>query len=85
MINRLATHDTNKNFWDTVIVFISKDNNLTKADVKFLEAKAIEKAKFIGRYILENSIEPIPNNLPEYQIATMIEFLENINLLISAI
>lgn len=85
VISRLATHDTGKDFWDTVIVCISKDNNLTKADVKFLEARAIERAKKTWRYILENSVEPIPNNLPEYQIATMNEFLENIDLLISAI
>jgi hypothetical protein len=37
-----------------VIAFVSKDNNLTKADVKYLEAKAIEKAKKSNRYILQN-------------------------------
>lgn len=85
LINRLWNHDTNKDFWDIVIAFVSKDNNLTKADVKFLEAKAIEKAKKTNRYKLLNWIEPIPNNLPEYQVSTMNEFLENIDLLISAI
>lgn len=85
LINRIWNHDTNKNFWDLVIAFVSKDNNLTKADVKYLEAKAIEKAKKSNRYILQNWVEPIPNNLPEYQISTMNEFLDNIDLLISAI
>lgn len=85
LINRIWNHDTNKDFWDTVIAFISKDNNLTKADVKYLEAKAIEKAKKVNRYSLKNWVEPIPNNLPEYQISTMNEFLDNIDLLISAI
>lgn len=85
LINRLSEHDSKKQFWNIVISFISKDNNLTKADVKYLEAKAIEKAKKNNRYKLENGTEPIPNNLPEYQISTIEEFLENINLLISAI
>jgi len=85
LINRIWNHDTNKNFWDLVIAFVSKDNNLTKADVKYLEAKAIEKAKKLNRYILKNWVEPIPNNLPEYQVSTMNEFLGNIDLLISAI
>lgn len=85
LINRIWNHDTNKDFWEIVIWFISKDNNLTKADVKYLEAKAIEKAKKTNRYILQNWVEPIPNNLPEYQISTMNEFLDNIDLLISAI
>ena len=85
LINRLSNHDTNKDFWSVVIAFISKDNNLTKADVKYLEAKSLERAKKSGRYFLENSIEPVINTLPEHQIATMEEFLENIDLLISAI
>ena len=85
LINRIWNHDTNKDFWDIVIAFISKDNNLTKADVKYLEAKAIEKAKKLNRYELLNWVEPILNNLPEHQISTMNEFLDNIDLLISAI
>ncbi len=85
LINRIWNHDTNKDFWELVIWFISKDNNLTKADVKYLEANAIERAKKANRYILQNWVEPIPNNLPEYQISTMDEFLDNIDLLISSI
>ncbi len=85
LINRIWNHDTNKDFWDVVIGFISKDNNLTKADVKYLEAKAIERAKKVNRFVLQNWVEPIPNNLPEYQLASMNEFLDNIDLLISAI
>ncbi|EKE26510.1 MAG: hypothetical protein ACD_4C00256G0002 [uncultured bacterium (gcode 4)] len=85
LVNRLANHDTNKDFWEIVVAFISKDNNLTKADVKFLESKAIEKAKKINRFILKNGVEPVSNNLPEYQVAAMNEFLENLDLLISAI
>jgi hypothetical protein len=50
-----------------------------------LEAKTIERAKKENRYSLQNQVEPIPNNLPEYQIASMNEFLDNIDLLISAI
>lgn len=85
LINRIWSHDVNKNFWDIVIAFVSKDNNLTKADVKYLEAKAIKKAKSLNRYFLQNEVIPISNNLPEYQVATMNEFLDNIDLLISAI
>ena len=84
LISRLANHDSNKNFWDTVIAFVSKDNNLTKADVKFLEASAINQAKKVDRYVLENSVAPVPNNLPEYQESSMVEFLENINTLIAS-
>ena len=85
-MNRLINHDTNKDFWDIVVAFVAKDKNeLTKADVKFLESKSLERANSIRRYILENSVEPIINTLPEYRIASMTEFLQNIDLLMSAI
>lgn len=84
LISRLANHDSNKDFWDIVIAFVSKDNNLTKADVKFLEASAINQSKKVNRYVLQNSVAPVPNNLPEYQESAMVEFLENINTLIAS-
>lgn len=85
LFNRLLNHDSYKDFWDVAIVFLSKDNNLTKADVKFLESQIILKAKKVNKYILQNTNTPVPNNLPEYQEATMMEFLKNIDLLIASI
>ncbi len=84
LIQRLSHHDTNKDFREVVIAFVSKDNNLTKADVKFLEAEAIQKAQSVNRYSLQNGTTPSVNNLPEYQESTMREFLANIDLLIAA-
>lgn len=85
LINRLGSHDWAKDFRDTVIAFISKDNNLTKADVKYLESKSIQKAIKSNRFQIQNSAEPVPNNLPEYQVGAMDEFLNNIDLLMSAL
>ena len=85
LINKIQNHDSNNKWsWNKVIAFISKDNNLTKADVKYLESKAIERAKKASRYNLQNAVSPVENNLPEYQKSAMDEFLDNIDLLISA-
>ncbi|MFO0764365.1 MAG: GIY-YIG nuclease family protein [Candidatus Gracilibacteria bacterium] len=84
LFDRIANHDTNKDFWEMAIAFTSKGNDLTKGDVKFLESRAIEKAKQIKRFNLTNNTTPPRNNLPEYQQASMEEFLENIDLLLSA-
>ncbi|AHB41676.1 hypothetical protein P148_SR1C00001G0888 [candidate division SR1 bacterium RAAC1_SR1_1] len=84
VIQRMADHDSKKEFWDTVVAFISTSNSLTKADVKYLEARAVDRAKKANRYILQNSTAPIPNNLPEFQQSAMEEFLQNVDLLISA-
>jgi hypothetical protein len=44
---------------------------------------SIKKAKEVGRFELENKTIPDKNVLPEYKESEMMEFLENINLLIS--
>ena len=83
LYDRIITHDNKKDFWNFAIAFISKDNNLTKADIKYLEARALQKTKQAKVFLLENSTEPRVNNLPEYQVDTMEDFLDNIELLIS--
>lgn len=83
LYERIATHGNQKDFWNFAIAFISKDNNLTKADIKYLEARAVQKTKEAKVFLMENSVEPKINNLPEYQIDTMEDFLDNIELLIS--
>ncbi len=51
---RLKQHRS-KEFWISVVVFGSKDENLTKAHIRYLEARLMEEAKSVGRYGLENS------------------------------
>jgi excinuclease UvrABC nuclease subunit len=38
IIKRLNQHMNQKDFWNETIVFISKDENLNKAHIKYLEA-----------------------------------------------
>jgi len=51
---RLKQHKE-KEFWVQVITFTSKDENLTKAHVKYLEGKLIELGQQAGRAIIDNS------------------------------
>ncbi|MGH9428545.1 MAG: GIY-YIG nuclease family protein [Terriglobia bacterium] len=46
--DRLRGH-LDKDFWNHVLFFISKDENLTKAHVRYLEGRLIERAKSAGR------------------------------------
>ena len=76
---RIKTHDTTKSFWDQAIVFISKDHNLTKSDIKYLEHKAIKQAQTAKRYnIDENKNQPNKPHLPEHQQATIDTFFNDI-------
>jgi hypothetical protein len=83
--NRLITHDSSKDFWLTAIAFVSKDNNLTKAHVKYLESKCIEIATRVKRYNLENGAKSVLPTLSEADIAEMKEFLSNLKLLLTAV
>lgn len=81
--NRLLQHDspTGKDFWNECIVFISKDNRLNKAHIKYLEHKCYFLAKEADRYSVENPTVPADASLTEAEQAEMDEFLYNIRLI----
>ncbi len=83
LIDRIFSHENNKDWRNIVIAFVSKDNNLTKSDIKYLEHMSVKKAKEVGRFKLENKTIPEKNVLPEYRESEMQEFLDNLDLLIS--
>ena len=74
--DRLRQHKT-KDFWNSVVVFVSKDENLTKAHIRYLENRLLQEAKTIGRYALENSNSSNPK-LPESDREDMEVYLSRI-------
>lgn len=78
-VKRISAHANDKDWWDTFIVFTSKDLNLTKAHVKHLEKELHILAKeSLGTIELTNSTEPTGAKLPDSDIADMSEFIENL-------
>lgn len=83
---RVKDHDNKKGFWQKALIFVSKDEDITKADVQYLEYKAISEAKKANTFVLsENKQIPKAPNLPEHQRDTMDEFFEDIKFLVSFI
>lgn len=82
---RLKSHDLKKDFWNEVIIITSKDNNLTKSHIKYLESRLVENCKEADRYILTNSNSPTQSSLPLPDKDSMEEFLLNIKLLIGTL
>lgn len=83
---RVRDHDSKKTFWQKALLFISKDAAMTKADVQYLEHKAIAEAKVSNSFVLnENKQTPKAPNLPEYRKDDMDEFFEDIKFLTSFI
>jgi len=77
---RLKDH-LEKDFWNHVVFFTSKDENLTKAHFKFLEGRLIDQAKQVGRAKLIND-KSSGSKLPESDREDMEIFLEKIHQLL---
>ena len=79
---RVKDHDSKKSFWQKALIFVSKDADMTKADVQYLEYKAISEAKNANIFVLnDNKQTPKAPNLPEYQKDSMDEFFEDVKFL----
>jgi hypothetical protein len=81
ILKRLNQQLSQKEFWNEAVIFISKDENLNKAHIKYLENRLYELAKSTNRYRIDNSIIPTQSSISEPDIAEMEEFLENIKML----
>jgi hypothetical protein len=70
-----------KEFWNQVVFFTSKDENLTKAHIRYLEGRIITQAKEAARAIVQNG-QSSGALLPESDRAEMEIFLEKIHQLL---
>lgn len=80
LFDRLKTHK-NLEFWVAAVVFLSKDENLTKSHIRYLEGRLIQEAKMANRFTLHNSLSS-GAKLPEADRADMEEFLAKIRQLL---
>lgn len=85
ILKRLNQQLNQKDFWNETIVFVSKDENLNKAHIKYLENRLHEIATAANRYKIENSIIPTQSSISESDRAEMEEFIENIKLLVNTL
>jgi hypothetical protein len=77
--DRLKQHKTRE--WISAIVFVSKDENLTKAHVRYLESRLLAEAGQAGKFILEQN-QAGGSKLPESDRADMEVFLSHIRQLL---
>jgi hypothetical protein len=70
-----------REFWNSALVFVSKDENLTKAHIRYLEGRLIQLAKQAGRFRLDNTSSS-GAHLPESDLHDMEVFLEHVGQLL---
>lgn len=74
--DRIKAH-LEKDFWNQIVFFTSKDDNLTKAHIRYLEGKLIEQSRRTGRAVVTNG-QSSGARLPESDREDMEIFLEKI-------
>jgi len=74
--DRIKSH-LSKDFWNNIVFFITKDENLTKAHIRYIEGRLIELAKSANRSVIMNS-QSSGAKLPESDREDMEVFLEKL-------
>ncbi|MBD5146890.1 MAG: GIY-YIG nuclease family protein [Ruminococcus sp.] len=85
IIKRLKQHIEKKDNWNEAIAFISKDSNLNKAHIKYLENQFYCIAKECDRYSIDNSNIPTKSSVSEAEQAELEEFIYNAKILVNAL
>ncbi|AQT59967.1 GIY-YIG nuclease family protein [Cellvibrio sp. PSBB023] len=85
VVKRLTQQDKDQEFWNEVIIFTSKDENLTKAHIKYLESRITSLAKIADRYKIENGNTPTESLLPRSDKDAMEEFIHNLKIVLGTL
>lgn len=72
--DRIKGH-LSKDFWNNIVFFVTKDENLTKAHIRYIEGRLIEIANSADRSVVMNN-QGSGAKLPESDIEDMEVFLE---------
>lgn len=63
ILQRLENHFSKKDWWvDSLIIFYTFDNSLTKTDTIYLEKLLVSKVSKFSEYKLKNKVEPYEKN-----------------------
>ena len=75
---RLEDHYAKKDFWTRAVFFVAGPGQLNKADVQYLEAQLVSRARAAKRMPLDNANKPGEPTISERDRAAMDVFLDNI-------
>jgi len=76
---------TDKKFWTEGVVFISREDELTRPHIRYLAGRLYAAAKKMNRYALVNESPPPQAPVSEAGRADMEEFMENARLLLGVL
>lgn len=87
VIDRIKSHskDSQKDFWTRACLVTSKDTNLTKAHVRYLENRFVELTKVADRANVANGNDPARKSLPESDVADMEFFIDQVQVILPVV
>lgn len=85
--DRIKKHakDPEKDFWERVCLITSKDVNLTKSHVRYLESRLVQIIQEGSRAALHNGNDPPAGSLPESDTSEMEFFLGQLQILLPTV
>lgn len=81
---RLRQHIADRDF-DSVVCFLSKDEMLNKAHIKYLESRLIAESRQANSSLVENTNNPKVSRLSEADVSDMEYFIEQIKLILPTV
>ena len=87
VVDRIKSHakDPQKDFWTRACLVTSKDLNLTKAHVRYLESRFIKLTQAADRANVANGNEPASKTLPESDVADMEFFISQVQVVLPVV
>lgn len=83
LITRLKQHNSGKDFWNTVVCFVSEKNNINKAHIKYLESYTCSEAQRIDKCEVQNSTSPTQSSLIEQDEDFVLSFYDDLKVLLT--
>ena len=84
-LERIKTHNRNKDFWNYAVIITSKTNSFTKSHVKYLEYLSIKHVIDINRYETENQAIPTKPFVTESMEADLLDNYDTLKLLLATL
>lgn len=84
-VYKRITQHQDKDFWSEALAFVSKDENLNKAHIKYLEYTLHKDATDAARFELFNGNTPNKPAISEAERAVMLEFGEHLRVMVGTL
>lgn len=76
LAKRITQHIVGKDWWESVVILTTKDDNFTRADIDYLESVLIEKAKKINCLDCDNKNKGNGQKVSKYRKIFLDQYLE---------